>query len=97
MTTYQEIAKLIGLPLQGNYMGAEIGQLLGEISEDEHNKGRHMLSAIVVTTSRFPGPGFFNLARNLGKLKVTSREEERSLWKKEVSALYDTWKVILKE
>jgi len=28
--TYQEIAKIMGLPLSGNYMGREIGEIIGE-------------------------------------------------------------------
>lgn len=92
--TYQEIAKLIGLPLQGNHMGKEIGQLLGEISEDEVIRGRHMLSAVAVNTQGLPGPGFFVLAKDLGKL--TDGEDEKKFWRSECVALYETWKVVLK-
>jgi len=65
--TYQEVAKLLGWPLTGQYMGTEIGRILGEISEDEASNGRPMLSAIVTTVEGYPGPGFFELARQLGK------------------------------
>ena len=95
--TYQEIAKIIGLPLKGNYMGAEIGQLLGEISEDEFNNDRPMLSAIAVNTKGSPGSGFFELARSLEKLTDESKEGEKSFWADEKKAVYDTWKVILPE
>ena len=95
--TYQEIAKLIGFPPEGNYMGAEIGHLLGEISEDEVKYGRPMLSAIVVTTAGHPGPGFFELARNLERLAATSRDEEVRFWEKEVAAVYEAWKTILRQ
>jgi len=93
--TYQEVAKLIGLPLEGNYMGAQIGQLLGEISEDEVSHGRPMLSAIVVNTTGIPGPGFFGLAVQLGKLDSTDKDKEQAFWKKEQRAIYETWKVDL--
>ena len=33
--TYQEIARLMGLPKSGNFMGKELGEILGEISADE--------------------------------------------------------------
>lgn len=95
--TYQEIAKLIGFPLEGNYMGAEIGHLLGEISEDEVKNGRPMLSAIVVNTTGRPGPGFFDLARYLKRLTGTSSEEEHRFWERELSAVHDAWHVILKQ
>ena len=41
--TYQEVAKIMGLPLRGSHMGKEVGHLLGEISEREHLNGRPML------------------------------------------------------
>src|SRR5258706_7978358 len=67
--TYQELADLIALPLQGNYMGAELGGYLGAISEDEVKLyGRPMLSAIAVTLNGRPGGGFYAYAKDLGKL-----------------------------
>jgi len=95
--TYQEIAKIIGLPLKGNYMGAEIGHLLGEISEDEVNAGRPMLSSIAVNVQGSPGSGFFELARSLGKLTEESKEAENDFWEEESEAVYEIWKAILKE
>ncbi|SEC02467.1 hypothetical protein [Paraburkholderia caballeronis] len=43
--------------------------LLGEISEEEDDAGRGMLSVIVVhkTGDMQPGPGFFDLAEQLGR------------------------------
>lgn len=93
--TYQEIAKILGLPLSGNYMGAEIGHLVGEISEDEVIAGRPMLSAVAVNTSGKPGPGFFGLARQLGRLNSNQPSDEARFWKNELAAVYDQWKVQL--
>jgi hypothetical protein len=56
--TYQAVAQIMGLPLTGNNMGREVGQLIGEISQDEVQNGRPMLSALVVGTSGVPGEGF---------------------------------------
>ncbi|MEW6241039.1 MAG: hypothetical protein AB1564_09565 [Chloroflexota bacterium] len=92
--TYQEIAKIIGLPLEGNYMGAQIGHLLGEISEDEVEKGRPMLSAVAINTQGTPGPGFFDWARQLGRLG--DNMDEKAFWQAERKAVYETWKTILK-
>jgi hypothetical protein len=94
IVTYQEIARIIGLPLSGNYMGARIGGIAGEISKDEHYSKRPMLSAILVNTTGKPGPGFFELARILGRLDSTNRQDESKFWESETQAVYDTWKVI---
>ena len=93
---YQEIAEIMGLPLTGSYMGAEVGWVLGEISEDEHRQGRPMLSAIAVGSSGLPGSGFYGLARELGKLEDDTNEGERHFWVEEKAAVYDTWKKRLK-
>jgi hypothetical protein len=91
-TTYQELADLIGLPIVGAYMGKEIGHLLGEISEDEVDRNRPMLSAIAVGVDGSPGDGFFNLAKSLGKLASDGREEKNGFWEEEKKKVYDMWK-----
>lgn len=93
--TYQEIAQLVGLPLQGSYMGSEIGHLLGEISEDEVNNGRPMLSAVAVNVQGEPGPGFYALARDLGREFDDSREGRLKFWKAELQKVYEVWKINL--
>jgi alkylated DNA nucleotide flippase Atl1 len=94
--TYQEIAQLMGLPLVGDYMGREVGQILGEISEDEHDRQRPLLSAVAVKTTGRPGPGFADLARQLGRLRDTSKETEERFWNEEKDRVYETWKRPLK-
>jgi hypothetical protein len=92
--TYQEIAKIIGLPMKGNFMGSQIGHLLGEISEDEVTNKRPMLSAIAVGVSGEPGPGFFTLAKQLGKLP--DGMDKKTFWREQCKAVYETWGVVLK-
>ncbi len=72
-------------------MAREVGQILGEISEDEHRQGRPMLSAVAVSTSGQPGEGFYELARALGKLKSESLKESHLFWERERAAVYDEW------
>jgi hypothetical protein len=91
--TYQEIAKILGLPLRGNFMQSRVGRILGEISRDEVANGRPMLSAIAVGVGGEPGKGFFVLARELGRLQDNN---EQAFWEKECDLVYDTWKVVLK-
>ena len=95
--TYQEIAQLVGLPLQGSHMGSQLGHLLGEISEDEVNNGRPMLSAVAVNVQGVPGPGFYVLARDLGKKFDDSREGRLEFWKSELSNVYEVWKRTLSD
>ncbi len=89
--TYQEIAKIMRLPIQGSFMGTEIGQMLGEISEDEHNQGRPMLSAVAVNVRGEPGPGFFGLAESLGKLSTNEPTKRKEFWLSERQAVYAEW------
>ena len=95
--TYQEIAKVMGLPMRGSYMGSQIGHLLGEISENEVNSGRPMLSAIAVNVQGEPGSGFYSLARALGKLDKDSEGVDKEFWESELQAVYETWRVIIPE
>jgi hypothetical protein len=91
--TYQEIAKILGLPLRGNLMQSRVGRILGEISQDEMANGRPMLSAIAVGVNGKPGPGFFRLARQLGRLHENN---ESAFWENECKLIYETWKTVLK-
>ncbi|MBL7130840.1 MAG: hypothetical protein ISS45_05520 [Candidatus Omnitrophica bacterium] len=94
--TYQEIARIIRFPLSGNWMGAQIGQLLGEISEDEVRHNRPMLSAVAVNTTGVPGTGFFWLAQQLKRLNNNSKKGRQKFWEEEKKAVYEAWKVNLK-
>lgn len=90
LTTYQDVAVIMGLPLQGSHMGREVGRVLGEIVEEEIAAGRPMLSAAVVGVSGKPGPGFFALARELGRLADDQDEDE--FWATEREAVYAAWR-----
>ena len=95
--TYQEIAKIMGLPMRGSYMGSQTGIILGEISEDELKNGRPMLSAIAVGVNGKPGSGFFAWAKELYGLEDDPEVEEETFWKDECAKVYETWKVDLSE
>lgn len=92
--TYGEIAEIMGLPPRGSFMASQTGHMVGEISEDEYNSGRPMLSAIAVSsTNGVPGSGFFELAQLLGKLAAdASEDEKRQYWEAERAAVYSTWR-----
>lgn len=90
--TYQYIAKIMGLPLQGNYMGLEVGRILGAISEEEVKNGRPMLSAVAVGVSGEPGGGFYALARQLDYDFDEDKKSQRKFWQGELKEVYNTWK-----
>lgn len=90
VTTYQDLAVIMGLPMRGSLMGKRIGQILGEIVDDELAGGRPMLSSVAVGTHGRPGPGFFALAREKGRL--TSGQSETDFWAAERMAVYEAWK-----
>ena len=90
LTTYQDIALIMGLPMQGNLMGREVGQILGEISEDEVLAGRPMLSAVAVGVSGKPGSGFLPLAPDLNR--AGADETLEVVWAREREAAYAAWR-----
>jgi hypothetical protein len=90
-TTYQEIAQAVGLPTAGSYMGSEVGEILGIISENEKKQNRPMLSAIAIGTSGKPGGGFIPWAKDLGYLK--EGDDEETFWEKECQKVYKEWKI----
>lgn len=63
--------------------------LLGEISVEEEKTGRGMLTAIVVHKSgdMQPGPGFFELAKSLGK----DTSDVLVCWVNEFNRVHDYW------
>ena len=63
--------------------------MLGEVSKEEDDAGRGMLTALVVHKhgEMKPGPGFFELAKSLGK-DVTDID---GCWIQEIKKAYDYW------
>jgi hypothetical protein len=94
LTTYQDIALIMGLPTTGSKMGKETGHCVGEISEDEVMAGRPMLSALVVKVDRGkptkPGPGFYEFALQLGRMNPD--DEPGDFWQSERDAVYAAWR-----
>ena len=90
---YSDIAKIMGIPETGNYMGAETGHMLGEISENEHNNGRPMLSALAHKSNyNKPGEGFYVLACQLNLLNENATaKEKKDFWKTQCDLVYTKW------
>lgn len=93
---YEDVAAIMNLQGKGQHMSKETGHILGEISEDEHNQDRHMLSAVVVQKTGkdkgIPGDGFFVLAVNLGELGSNATVQgKRHFWENELQETYRQW------
>lgn len=90
---YMDVARILGITSPGNHMAREVGQVLGEISEDEHVAGRPMLSAVAVARDGYAGEGFYTLARTLGLLAAASTPaDEIAFWMAEKRKVYEFWK-----
>ena len=88
---YGKIAEVMGLELN-EAASKEIGHLLGEINEDEHNQGRAMLSAVAINAiEKTPGDGFYKLASLLDRFNGTTEEERMDFWRTELQKVYAAW------
>lgn len=68
--------------------GSPLAHMLGEISSEEDDKGRWLLTAIVVRKEDgMPGQGFVDLAKSRGR-NVKDRE---TFWTEEVRKVHDVW------
>jgi hypothetical protein len=86
--------KQINLPqtidaIEFNAHDTLLNHLLDEISREEDSAGRGMLSVIVVhkTGDHMPGPGFFELAKALGR-EIPDKER---FWIKEHKGVCTVW------
>jgi hypothetical protein len=68
----------------------ELAYMLGEICRDEEALGRGLLSVIVVHKhgDMLPGPGFFEVAHELGR----DTTDEEACWVAELKRVYGVWK-----
>ena len=81
------VRKITSCVLEPN--GAPLAHMLGEISLEEDEEGRGLLTVGVVhkTGDMKPGPGFFWLARSRGRQVV----DEEEFWIEELHNVYNAW------
>ena len=94
--TYSELCD--GLRADGvidlEFHGTPLAHMLGQINVLEHQRGRPLLSSVVVHKSGdyFPGVGFWSFAKLLG-LDIGETEAERvKFWAQEFSRCHAYWK-----
>ncbi len=74
-THYEDIAPTLGLKMGDPADRVRIGQILGEISKQEHDADRPMLSAVMTHIGdERPGLGFYKLAQELGLVGTMDSE-----------------------
>lgn len=90
---YADVAAIFGLPAQGSHTGSVVGQVLGEVTREEREQGRPMLSAVAVSqTNNRPGSGFYGLAETYGLISPdASADEKRAFWEAERERVYKAW------
>src|SRR5260221_14426466 len=73
MTTWQELAEILGLSPKEAHTKERLGDLLELISWNEINHDRPMLGALAITSRNFLSDKFYNLARELDELITEGR------------------------
>ena len=88
MISYSELVNLIK-SMRFEAHDTRLFKLLGEVSSDENAKGRGMLSVVVVHKhgDMQPGPGFFGLAKQLGR----DTNDKLDCWMKELKKVHAHW------
>ncbi|MBZ0317128.1 MAG: hypothetical protein K8L91_11970 [Anaerolineae bacterium] len=92
--TYKEVIDFAGLRLIGDALSGALGRVFYEVVQEDlaQDATRPMLSSIALPVggSR-PSKGFFDLARELGRLKSNNPDIEDEFWLGEVKALRAYW------
>ncbi len=84
--SHSGLAERIGFPL--HHRSPHFHSLLDQISRDEHEAGRGMLSAAVARKrDNIPGDGFFKLAKSLGH----QFDDGRAFWNQELKRVHRAW------
>ena len=65
-----------------------LAHMLGQISSEEEDSGRWLLTAVVVRKgNKWPGAGFFELAKSRGR-NIKDRE---TFWAEEMQKVHSVW------
>ena len=91
--TYKNLSDWIeaGTGVRIQFSSSQMYAMLDAISRAENQAGRGMLSALVIRAKqKTPGPGFYELAAELGKDTGATEEEKKKFWEKELNNVYDS-------
>lgn len=89
---YQELSDefMLGYDMHDIQDRQEIGNILGQISESEHSKGRPLLSVFIQHEDGLPGSGFFTMAEQLGRF-IPNFMDKRQFVTREMAYAYNYW------
>ena len=93
-TTYSELAIncQLGLNLSLAHDRAEIGRILGDISQEEYAHGRPLLSVVaVLAETGLPSDGFYRLAELLA-LGTVKRLKQDFFGEREMGKCFEFWR-----
>jgi hypothetical protein len=82
------IAPVAGIDPASEDIVDQLGRMLAALNRVEDAAGRPLLSAVVVSTTGLPLPGFFISARELGLL---AGNDDHAVWMRELRRVQDYW------
>jgi hypothetical protein len=93
--TYEDLARRIDERVGSACLYAtnkELWHLLSRLQQEDATEKRPLLSVVVVhkTGDHLPGPGFFELARQLGRMPADM--DEATFAERETRAVYERWR-----
>lgn len=88
--TYSRLASVAGLNMDYQIDRNKLGEILGNISTNEHLNNRPLLSVVAWFSGKAePSKGFYNLAENLGL--YSSKQDKDKFFIDELNKVYKYW------
>lgn len=81
----------LGLNMDIKHEKQLLGEILDEISEDEHKAGRPLLSAMVIGKKNGQGDRFFKLCEGLGMGEWKTLKADEDFLQNQIEACWDFW------
>lgn len=83
----------LGLNLEIKHEKQLLGEILDEISEEEHESGRPLLSALVMDKRNGQGDRFFKLCEKLGHGEWKELKRDEEFVQKRIEECCEFWKI----
>ena len=83
----------LGLNMEIKHEKQLLGEILDEISEDEHDEGRPLLSALIQDKKNGQGDRFFKLCESLGMGDWRELKKDEAFREREIQKCREFWQV----